>query len=80
MHALVAPVLVPPTPQPGPHLNLRPQNKSEAGPYIWPGSSVQFAILPAMFEDDEPYMPYVLVMAGLSVAVFLSLFGGWLIQ
>jgi hypothetical protein len=39
-----------------------------------------FAMLSGMFEDDEPYMPYALAMAGLSVAVFLSLVGGWLIR
>ncbi len=41
----------------------------------------RFAILPSMFEDDEPYMPYVLAMgAGASVALFLLLAGAWLIR
>ena len=42
---------------------------------------MRFAILPSMFEDDEPYMPYVLAMgAGASVALFLLLVGAWLFR
>ncbi len=37
-------------------------------------------MLPGMFQDDEPYMPYAFAMAGLSVALFLTLIGGWLIR
>jgi hypothetical protein len=35
-------------------------------------------MLPGMFEDDEPYMSYALAMAWLSVGVFSTLVGEWL--
>jgi hypothetical protein len=37
-------------------------------------------MLPGMFEDDEPYIPYALAMAWLSVALFLTLVGEWLMR
>jgi hypothetical protein len=39
-----------------------------------------FDMLPGLSKDDEPYVPYALAMAGLSVAVFLTLIDGRLIQ
>ena len=35
-----------------------------------------FDMLPGLSKDDEPYVPYALAMAGLSVAVFLTLIDG----
>jgi hypothetical protein len=37
-------------------------------------------MLPGMFEDDEPFMPYALAMAWLSVGLVLTLVGEWLMR